>query len=106
MRKRKFEGLSEEEHERQKKAAYILGATRSCNVKVKYDTEEQAHKAAMRKSKKWGAKLEAYPCPFCNSYHFGRMMSEEEIDKYVKIYDREYGYLGAKAPIQHEKAYG
>jgi hypothetical protein len=91
--------MDAEEIERCKRVCVILGVVRSCGVKVKYDTEQQAEKSAKRNGKKWGKEMNAYPCYWCNHWHIGRKMSKEELERYDQIYINEYGGMGDKAPL-------
>lgn len=58
------------------------GRERTCGNKVKY-SQASAEKAAVSMNKKPTTRneLEAYPCYFCNEWHVGRKMSQEELEQ-------------------------
>jgi hypothetical protein len=60
--------------------AYGRGPT--CGNKIKYGHEETAVKAASKLTITYTKPLEAYPCFFCQSWHIGRAMTEEERVKF------------------------
>lgn len=61
-------------------AGLKAGKDRTCGKKINYITECSAEKAVTAMNKKTYPKvLEHYPCAFCNGWHIGRKMSEEEL---------------------------
>lgn len=71
--------MDEATREMHKRAALFYGRESSCGTKIKY-SEDSAVKAAESMSRKYaGTKvLEAYPCPWCERWHVGRQMTEDE----------------------------
>jgi hypothetical protein len=61
------------------------GEERTCGKKIRYPSLESGQRAAEAMNAKPSTKkpLEAYPCPFCESWHIGRAMSIEELRSYV-----------------------
>lgn len=60
------------------KAGRAYGVEATCGKKIDYGSEESADKAAAAMTRKTGRELEAYPCDFCDGWHVGRAMAEEE----------------------------
>jgi len=60
-------------------AAKRFGKTSSCTNKVKYKTFGSASQAAVFASKKYNNTKSPYPCPFCNKWHVGRKLSDNEL---------------------------
>lgn len=58
-------------------ATGAIGATRTCDGKVKFATFKSAEKARGDiEARRPGDKLEAYACPFCRSYHLGHIIRD------------------------------
>ena len=58
-----------------------------CGKKIDYKSEESATRAALSmnaKQREGYHELEAYPCFYCNGWHIGRKMPEEEMMKYIE----------------------
>lgn len=57
------------------------GKDRTCGQKVAFPTEESATRAAERVNRRpvQHHKVEPYPCAFCQKWHTGRVMSEDEL---------------------------
>ena len=55
------------------------GREATCGSKVNYLFEETANKAVIATQRKANKPLEAYPCFWCNGWHIGRKMSEQEL---------------------------
>lgn len=72
-------------------AGRLAGCDRTCTGKVRYGHEESATKAATAMNKKPTTRkeLEPYPCPFCDGWHIGRKMSEEELDAAIERFGKE-----------------
>lgn len=62
-----------------RRAATYYGEQASCGTKIRY-SEASALRAAesMTAKRTDGKQLEAYPCPWCERWHVGRKMSDEE----------------------------
>ena len=62
-------------------AGLRAGLDRTCVKKVAYSSETSAGKAADAMNAKPDTRnvLEAYPCPFCDRWHVGRKLSDEEL---------------------------
>jgi hypothetical protein len=62
-------------------AGLAAGEERTCGKKIRWSDEERANKAAGDMNQKPTTRnvLEAYPCPFCKTWHIGRKMSKEEL---------------------------
>jgi hypothetical protein len=58
------------------------GKDSSCTDKKKYHTYAGALKATQEVKEK-GADKEAYPCPWCYSWHIGRRMSTAELMRFM-----------------------
>jgi len=71
--------MDEELHSLHLQVAYKVGKERSCGKKTKFLTEEKAQKAVEAHNNWEGRKhdVEAYPCPFCEGWHIGRIMPIE-----------------------------
>lgn len=70
--------MSEEEIQVHLKAGETYGRDATCGTKINYVREENTVRAARRMSEKHGRDLEAYPCFWCNGWHVGRVMTQEE----------------------------
>lgn len=55
------------------------GREATCGVKIDYKSEASAQRAATKMMAKGSKELEAYPCAWCDGWHIGRKMSEEEL---------------------------
>jgi len=64
------------------KAGEAYGRGSTCGNKIKYGHEETAVKAAEKLTITYSKPLEAYPCFFCQEWHIGRKMTEEERVKF------------------------
>ena len=62
-------------------AGLCAGRDRTCGTKIGYSSEESAATAAAAMNEKPSTRnvLEAYPCAFCERWHVGRKMSDEEL---------------------------
>jgi hypothetical protein len=62
-------------------AGRLAGRDRTCGTKIGYGSEESAMKAVDSMNRKVTTRkpLEAYPCAFCDKWHVGRKMSDEEL---------------------------
>lgn len=62
-------------------AGLRAGRDRTCGKKIGYSSEGSAQVAADAMNQKPGTRnvLEAYPCAFCEKWHVGRKMSDEEL---------------------------
>lgn len=67
-------------------AARKAGSEASCGKKQNHITYWCAYKAALslNASGKGRHLVEPYPCPFCQGWHVGRVMSEQELRSYLK----------------------
>ncbi len=59
-------------------AGLAYGQERTCGKKMDFESEETAVRMAPKLSEKFGHVMEAYPCAFCDGWHVGREMTEEE----------------------------
>lgn len=74
--------------------AYLTGAHRSCGGKRKYHIENDAIGAIKRQNKHIKKEFQQYPCPFCLSWHIGRLMKPDELSSYSqKLSDHEIDEL-------------
>lgn len=79
--------MTEELYELHLNAARKAGKDASCGKKQWYVNYELGWKAAARLNESPNSrhKVEPYPCPFCDRWHIGRVMSVEELKS--KIYE-------------------
>lgn len=76
--------MKKEEVQMHLTAALACGREVACGTKSRYGTEKAAEIAARSLNKrppekrKRHAEQEPYPCPFCDRWHVGRKMSQEE----------------------------
>lgn len=59
------------------------GQEATCGTKIDYRSEFSADRAATSMNKKADKPLEAYPCAWCDGWHIGRALSEEEKQQYL-----------------------
>lgn len=75
--------MNKELHDLHLEVGRICGEDNTCRnndkPKQNYGSEENARKIAIKMSAKFGRDLEEYPCAFCNGWHIGRRMSENEL---------------------------
>lgn len=57
--------------------------------KINYVYENTAIVAAAKGSEKYSKAMEAYPCPWCDGWHIGRKMTEEERERFMPDDDPE-----------------
>ncbi len=71
-----------------RKVGSIMNKIGVCGEKINYKSEESATRAAesmnKRTERRGYHKLEAYPCFYCEGWHIGREMTEEEMIKYIQ----------------------
>jgi len=69
--------------DRHHRLALAAGQASACGSKIDYKSGETATKAAAKMTAKRqdGKVLEAYPCPFCDGWHIGRLMIGESKDE-------------------------
>ena len=62
-------------------AGFICGQNATCGDKINYGSESSAVRAAqsMNASGKARHVVEPYPCAYCEGWHIGRVMTEEEM---------------------------
>lgn len=63
-------------------AGMAYGEESTCGKKVRYGSEASASRAAITMSIKHEKAMEHYPCAFCDMWHIGRTMTEEERVKF------------------------
>lgn len=61
---------------------YGRKATCRNGLKINYQSEDTANKAALRMTAKTDRNMEGYPCFWCSGWHVGRTLSQEEIDRF------------------------
>jgi len=77
------------------RAAREAGPESACGSKQAHGTEEQADRHAAHLNGRVEVKLgqrhrvEAYPCPFCFTWHVGREMTFAEREQWVRASDCE-----------------
>jgi len=64
-------------------AALYFGQESSCGSKIRHKTFSAASVAAQSASIKYGKPKAPYPCPFCDKWHVGRQMSQDELKKFA-----------------------
>jgi len=64
-------------------AGRAYGRDATCGTKVDYKSEETAGKAAAGMMSKGSKDLEPYPCFWCDGWHIGRRMSNEELERFT-----------------------
>jgi hypothetical protein len=66
-------------------AGKSIGKGKTCGSKIDYKTEEKAIEAVDRMNSKPNTRniLEAYPCAFCQGWHIGRAMTQDELESYL-----------------------
>lgn len=64
-------------------AGVFYGEYRTCGSKINRRTEESAVEQAARESLRLKKDMEAYPCAFCDGWHIGRTMTQEERDLFT-----------------------
>lgn len=52
-------------------------------TKINYKSEESGQRACVAMMAKGAKELEAYPCAFCDGWHIGRKMTEEELNAFA-----------------------
>lgn len=67
------------------RAGKVYGRERTCGKKTDFKSEERAAKSAPVLSEKYGHQMEAYPCAFCNGWHVGREMTDEEREHFLTM---------------------
>lgn len=70
------------EKEMHLRAGKSYGWASTCGHKINYANEDSAEKAAAHQTIKYGKPLEHYPCAFCDGWHIGRTMTQEERETY------------------------
>ncbi len=55
------------------------GREATCGTKIDYKSEASGQRAAEAMMAKGSKELEPYPCAFCDGWHIGRKMTEEEL---------------------------
>lgn len=70
--------------------ALIAGIEKAHGVKHQYPNHETAIRgaAALNKSPKRRNEVEPYPCPFCDTWHIGRLM---DVDDAVNVFANDTG---------------
>ncbi len=66
-------------------AGRTYGPDSACTGKLDYGSEESATKVAEKMSIKFCRDLEAYPCTWCGGWHIGRALTEDEVERFMKI---------------------
>jgi hypothetical protein len=61
------------------RAGKRYGREATCGTKVNFKSESTANRAAQSMAAKADKPLEAYPCAWCEGWHIGRKMSEQEL---------------------------
>lgn len=64
-------------------AGRAYGREATCGKKVDYKSEESADRAAQSMMRKGSKDLEAYPCYWCQGWHIGRAMTDEERGRFT-----------------------
>jgi hypothetical protein len=67
------------------KAGKVYGRESTCGKKMNFHTEETATKVAPRLSVRFGHQMEAYPCFWCEGWHIGREMTDEEREYFLTM---------------------
>lgn len=66
------------------------GQASACGAKIRHGSEERAASAArVLNGRHLPHKVEAYPCYWCNDWHVGREMTEEERSLFTKMEGQE-----------------
>lgn len=63
-------------------AGRAYGRDATCGRKQDYRSEETAAKAATSMMSKGSKNLEPYPCFWCDGWHIGRTMPEDELERF------------------------
>lgn len=63
---------------------HVYGKQSACRNKVNYRSEQKANEKAQTLTKQYCKLLEAYPCAFCDGWHIGRALTDEERSKFYK----------------------
>lgn len=63
-------------------AGKTYGQEATCGKKIDFQSEETATKSAVKLTDKYQRDMEAYPCYFCNGWHVGRKLTQEEIERF------------------------
>jgi hypothetical protein len=71
--------MDPETHQMHLIAGRRYGREATCGTKINYEFEDIADKAVVAMKNKASKPLEAYPCFWCNGWHIGRKMSEQEL---------------------------
>jgi len=58
----------------------MIRSENQCSGKTKYDTKEEAGRAAVSMNKLGGRRLVAYHCPDCNCNHIGHESKGKKLD--------------------------
>jgi len=64
-------------------AGLHYGIDATCGNKVDYKSEATAEKSADKLSIKYSRDMEGYPCAFCEGWHVGRKLTEEEVARFA-----------------------
>ena len=83
--------MNEQLYQLHLKVAQKVGESRSCGKKTCFLNEEKVQRAADAHNIWEGRQhdVEAYPCPFCNQWHIGRVMSMEILQVIAKCFERK-----------------
>lgn len=64
-------------------AGLHYGVEATCGSKIDFKSETTAMKSARKLTEKYGRDMEGYPCGFCKGWHVGRMLTEEEVARFL-----------------------
>ncbi len=70
--------MDEETRARHMSAGEAYGRAATCGNKIDYKSEKSAARAAEAMNAKSDKVLEAYPCFWCQGWHIGRAITEQE----------------------------
>jgi hypothetical protein len=63
-------------------AGLHYGVDATCGNKIDFRSEATAAKSAAKLTEKYGRDMEGYPCGFCNGWHVGRKLTDEEVARF------------------------
>ena len=72
-----------EERDMHLRAGMYFGQLATCGKKINYKSEISAAAAAIEMSLKSERNLEHYPCYYCDGWHIGRAMTEQEREVFM-----------------------
>lgn len=70
----------------------MIGLSNKCRYyksKVTYETEAEAKRVAKKRRKRFGVKLVAYKCRYCDFWHIGHVRSKAQVKRKIKAMEEK-----------------